>query len=196
VTIVTRLLNGLIVLTLTATPAATAEPTDFNIQRQFELPAHRALARARADSEGVPAPFTSDGCSGGLSSIWTIVSDRFPKFSKAHGEEPPWEKCCVIHDMAYHSAGASAAPEESFANRAIADQALRACVVETGKKRLSEIAELYGADEDTVGNAYRAIANAMYLAVRLGGAPCSGMPWRWGYGYPHCFVTPSDLVGR
>ena len=121
---------------------------------------------------------------------------HFPKFSKAHGEEPPWENCCVIHDMAYHSAGASAAPEQSFANRAIADQALRACVVETGKKRLSEIAELYGADEDTVGNAYRAIANAMYLAVRLGGAPCSGMPWRWGYGYPHCFVTPSDLVGR
>lgn len=192
----TRLLNGLIALALSATPAAAAEPSDFNIQRQFELPAHRALARARADSDGGPSKFTTDGCSGGLSSVWTVVADQFPDFSKAHGQEPPWEKCCVVHDMAYHSAGASTAPEQSFVNRAEADQALRDCVVRTGKDRLSEIAELYATDTDMVERAYRAIADAMYLAVRLGGGPCSGMPWRWGYGYRQCFITASDLAGR
>jgi hypothetical protein len=193
---VTRLPSSLIALVLWATPAAATEPSDFNIQRQFELPAHRALARARADGDGAPTPFTTDGCSGGLSSVWMVVSDQFPEFSKAHGKQPPWEQCCVVHDVAYHSAGASTAPEQSFANRAKADQELKECVVETGKTRLSEIAGLYGTDEDTVERAYRAIANAMYLAVRLGGVPCSGMPWRWGYGYRQCFVNAGDLAGR
>ena len=96
--------------------------------------------------------------------------------------------------MAYHSGGASLDPEKSFANRSIADGALRECVIGTGRKRLSEIADFYEVEEDEVDKAYRAIASAMYVAVRLGGAPCSGMPWRWGYGYPHCFVSPNDLV--
>ena len=194
--IVTRLHNGLIALVLFAMPAGAGEPSNLNIQRKFELPAHRALVRARADSKGVPAKFTTDGCSGGLSTIWSVVSNQFPGFSKAHGGEPPWEKCCVVHDTAYHSAGSSAVPERSFANRAEADQALRTCVVETGKTRQLEIAELYGTDADSVANAYRAIADAMYLAVRLGGGPCSGMPWRWGYGYRQCFVNANDLAGR
>lgn len=191
---VIRLLNGLVFLALSATPVATAEPIDVSIQRQIELPAHRALARDRGDSDNVLVPFTTDGCSGGLSSAWTIVADQLPAFAEAHGKEPPWEKCCVIHDMAYHSAGASLDPEKSFTNRTISDGALRECVIETGRKRLSEIADFYEVEEDAVDKAYRAIANAMYVAVRLSGAPCSGMPWRWGYGYPHCFVSPNDLV--
>ena len=111
-------------LCLSLTPATAGEPGDFDIQRQFELPAHRALARARADSGGMPGKFTSDGCSGGLSSAWMVVSDQFPEFAKAHGSQPPWEACCVIHDIAYHSAGASPNPEDSFENRLKADAAL------------------------------------------------------------------------
>ena len=33
---------------------------------------------------------------------------------------------------------------------------------------------------------YAAIAELMYRAVRIGGIPCSGLPWRWGYGWPEC----------
>ena len=84
-------------------------------------------------------------------------------------------------------------PETSLTNRAIADRKLRECVIETGKKRLSEIAAFYKVDSNTIGEAYRGIASSMYLAVRLGGAPCTGLPWRWGYGYPNCYVRPADL---
>ena len=192
----TRLLSALAAFALSAASAAAGEPAGFDIQRQFELPAHRALARARAEGDDAPGKFMTDGCSGGLSSVWTVVSDQFPDFSRAHGKEPPWEQCCVIHDIAYYSAGPSPIPEESFENRLKADEALKDCVVRTGKSRLSEIAERYGTDVDTVEHAYRAIANAMYLAVRLGGGPCSGMPWRWGYGYRQCFISAADLAGR
>jgi hypothetical protein len=37
-----------------------------------------------------------------------------------------------------------------------------------------------------VGFIYQGIADLMYRAVRLGGIPCSGLPWRWGYGWPAC----------
>jgi hypothetical protein len=117
-------------------------------------------------------------------------------FSKVHGNETPSGKCCVIHDTAYHSSGPSPIPEDSFENRLKADEALKDCVVRTGNSRLSEIAERYGTDVDTVEHPYRAIANAMFLAVRLGCGPCSGMPWRWGYGYRQCFVNAADLGGR
>ena len=33
---------------------------------------------------------------------------------------------------------------------------------------------------------HEAVASLMYRAVRLGGIPCSGLPWRWGYGWPEC----------
>ena len=34
-------------------------------------------------------PFTTDGCSGGLSDAWRVVADRFPAFAEAHREAPP-----------------------------------------------------------------------------------------------------------
>ena len=29
-------------------------------------------------------------------------------------------------------------------------------------------------------------ADMMYRAVRIGGGPCTGLPWRWGNGWPGC----------
>ncbi len=194
VNIVTRLLKGLVCLTLSATLLSAAEPVDLSTRRRIEILAHRALARTRTESDTTLSPFATDGCSGGLSSAWTIVAKQLPAFAKAHGQTPPWESCCAIHDIAYHSAGPTAEPKMSFTNRVNADRALRDCVIKTGKTRLSEIAKSYKVKEKAVADSYRAIAKAMYAAVRLGGAPCSGMPWRWGYGYPNCFVTPSDFV--
>ena len=31
-----------------------------------------------------------------------------------------------------------------------------------------------------------AIADLMYRAVRIGGVPCTGLPWPWDYGWPEC----------
>ena len=40
-------------------------------------------------------PFTTDGCSGGMSWAW----------NKLTGHAPPWEDACVEHDMAYWAGG-------------------------------------------------------------------------------------------
>ena len=37
-----------------------------------------------------------------------------------------------------------------------------------------------------LGLVYEVIGDLMYRAVRIGGIPCSGLPWRWGYGWPEC----------
>ena len=42
-------------------------------------------------------PFTTDGCSGGMSIIWRFIS----------GHNPPWEGACIIHDRAYWMGGCS-----------------------------------------------------------------------------------------
>jgi len=40
--------------------------------------------------------------------------------------------------------------------------------------------------EKQVMSLYESIAESMYTAVRLGGMPCTGLAWRWGYGWPAC----------
>jgi hypothetical protein len=44
----------------------------------------------------------------------------------------------------------------------------------------------YGIGEDDVRLLYNSLAEGMYGAVRIGGAPCTGLSWRWGYGWPNC----------
>lgn len=60
-------------------------------------------------------PFHSDGCSGGMTTLW----------EKFTGEPPPWNNCCIEHDRAYHRGGNRSA-------RLRADQNLRACVAAKG----------------------------------------------------------------
>jgi hypothetical protein len=167
----------------------TAEES--NVTRAFEMPAHRALMSIRADAE--LAAFETDGCSGGLSSSWRVVARNFPDFADAHDQIPPWENCCVIHDRAYHNAGAAETAEDSYDARLTADKTLESCVKRTGSLRVDEVAEHYDVQPETVEAAYETIAEAMYLAVRFGGGPCSGLPWRWGFGYSQCTVL--DAIG-
>jgi hypothetical protein len=159
------------------------------IQRDLELKAHRQLIQSLRKNGRRLSAFTTDGCSGGLSKAWRTVSDRFPAFAKAHEKTPPWEPCCITHDRSYHSAGGATEAHESYILRLSADQALRTCVLETGNKRSADLSTKYGLSEDQIHVAYEAIANAMFDAVRIGGFPCSGLAWRWGYGYPRCFRT-------
>lgn len=151
-----------------------------------EFEAHRALQRTR-DRDGVVLnDFTTDGCSGGQSMIWGFVADAFPGFKTRFQDLPPWESCCVTHDAAYHNAGASLTAFDSFQARLSADEALQSCVVETGKLDELGFAQAYDLTSQDVQAAYKSIARSMYYAVRLGGGPCTGLAWRWGYGYPNC----------
>nr|WP_255596676.1 hypothetical protein [Cognatishimia sp. MH4019] len=104
-------------------------------------------------------PFQSDGCSGGLSEVWSAL----PRELRA--DPLPFEACCVTHDRAYHAGGGEALPRGGYMARLAADRALQACVAQSGG---------------------RALADGMFQAVRLGGMPCSGLAWRWGYGRPAC----------
>lgn len=170
-----------------AIPAAAQEPPPSaaaRLERVLRMPSHRMLMRSIEG--GNLSEFATDGCSGGLSTAWQIVSGLFPGFAEVQGERPPWEPCCEAHDRVYHDAGGARTAQESFAARLGADRMLRQCVIETGAEHAPEIAALYGVTIEQADAAYAAVADAMFDAVRAGGAPCSGMPWRWGYGYPDC----------
>jgi hypothetical protein len=108
-------------------------------------------------------------------------------FQKAHGTKPPWESCCVDHDRTYHSGGVrSANVDRSFEARRKADLTLKACVIDTGKQRAPELIKEYNLSAAELEHLYNGIANLMYGAVRIGGMPCTDLPWRWGYGWPKC----------
>ncbi len=170
-----------VVFGLIAAPAMAQD-----IMRNIEMPAHRALFAQRGDVE--PIPFETDGCSGGLSASWRFVAETFPKFSALYEAHPPWEYCCVTHDHAYHNAGGASRAEESFEARLSADDTLRVCVKQHGEDNADEYAARYDMAPDQIRTAHSVTAEAMYTAVRLGGGPCSGLPWRWGFGYPGCSV--------
>ena len=167
---------------------ALAQESDVatDLQRTLEMPAHRSLQSVIADAENELSPFETDGCSGGMSWSWRVVADLFPDFEEAQGATPPWEACCVTHDRAYHDADGTTDAESSFTARLAADEKLRLCVVSQGESQVSDLANRYDVSEERIRFAYKMIGDAMYNAVRFGGAPCSGLPWRWGFGYPGC----------
>ena len=179
-------LRSLLALGLLAGPAGAQGWTEGAAARVVEGPAHAALMDVMAAPGTAPVPFETDGCSGGLSEAWRVVAGRFPDFAEAHRALPPWEGCCVTHDRAYHDAGGATDAEAGFDARLDADRALEACVVATGAGRVDALAGTYDVPPDRIEAAYDSIARAMFLSVRVGGAPCSGLPWRWGYGYPDC----------
>lgn len=156
------------------------------IGRWMELPQHQKLFRSIQDPAVTLAPFSTDGCSGGMSAIWQPVAQIIPSFEKNYVEAPPWETCCVTHDRAYHNADGTEGASQSFEARLKADEVLKQCVLEDGKDRRAAIAAEFSTRIETVDQVYELIANGMFQAVRLGGGPCSGLSWRWGYGYPSC----------
>jgi hypothetical protein len=180
--------KAVLVLLLLASGAKGQESSPgMALQRAIEMPAHRALISVVEKADGIPAPFSTDGCSGGLSAGWERAAEVFPGFSRRYKAHPPWEDCCIAHDAIYHRAGGAETPEESFDKRLASDLALQACVIDTGEQKMEVTMAETGLSEPVVRNAFLAIAGAMYNAVRLGGGPCSGLPWRWGYGFSRCF---------
>jgi hypothetical protein len=174
--------------------AAADDGAAAGLSHALEIRAHRWLAEVRSAPGTRLAPFTTDGCSGGMSSLWAFTAERFPAFADAHAGRPPWEGCCVAHDRIYHAAGfpTDPGPEAGYAARLAADEALQRCVVATVSERDDVLRDLYGMTASQVRFVYASIAAAMFHAVRVGGGPCTGLPWRWGYGYPHCWEVPGD----
>jgi hypothetical protein len=155
--------------------------------RDLELAQHEKLLKVKSLPGAVLAPFTTDGCSGGMSATWGMAAGIVANMSKRHGAVPPWEACCVAHDRLYH-AGPPAASDaaQSFDARLKADEALAQCVRQVAETRVTALSAEYGIGEGEVRTLYDGLAQAIYGAVRLGGAPCTGLSWRWGYGWPNC----------
>lgn len=167
-------------------PAGDA-PAIEALERQLELGRHARLARIKSAPDSRLADFTTDGCSGGLSAGWESLAAWLAEFRAVHGDRPPWEACCIAHDRLYHAGGPrDATPDDSFEARRSADLALRDCVIETGARRAQALSAQYHLTENQIAGIYAAVADLMYRSVRLGGIPCSDLPWRWGYGWPAC----------
>ncbi len=130
------------------------------------------------------APFTTDGCSGNISSAWnTSVKGLSHLFSDIDAryfdmQHIPFEDLCMAHDMLYH------AGEGGYLGRLRADNTLRDGILDYAQRDLTSIKERTGLDTDEAAlYLYELIAELVYHGVRLGGAPCSGQPYAWGYGY-------------
>ena len=162
---------------------AKADGTNNNLELSLQ---HRFQDRI-SSLDSVLAEFTSDGCSGGLSIGWNYFSRQAGFFRDRHGTRPPWENCCVEHDRAYHiGGGVGLTAAGSFSAREQADDELRECVLATEKERGDQLRAEYGLGDEEVEELYKTIAGSMHTAVRLGGMPCTGLSWRWGYGWPDC----------
>ncbi len=128
--------------------------------------------------------FKTDGCSGNVSKSWDVavskLSDLFPGFSEKYrdAQNIPFEAACVVHDQTYHLG------EGGYVARLEADNKLRRDIIEYGISNTKTIIARTNlkSDEEAIF-LYEAIAETVYLSVRVGGKPCNKMPYAWGFGY-------------
>jgi len=123
-----------------------------------------------------------------MSAGWAVFARGVPGAGVRIGQRPPWEPCCVDHDRAYWQGRG----EDGYRRRLAADRVLRQCVLDTARRQGDAWAEQLGLEHDELQRLMRQVAEAMYLAVRLGGGPCTGLPWRWGHGWPPCGEQDDD----
>jgi hypothetical protein len=179
---------GTFVLLICGMSAVRAQDASADaLEYRIEIGQHESVVETRRKSGATLSRFVSDGCSGGLSAGWALATATFPAIVRFHGNRPPRESCCVAHDRDYHQGGPpNGAAETSFNSRRLADAELRRCVITVGEDRIKDLAAAYGVSRDRITALYQSIAAVMYRAVRLGGAPCGRLPWRWGFGWPAC----------
>ncbi len=166
---------------LTGTSRAGTDALETAI-RPLEEPRMARLAQLQRHLQVPLHGFESDGCSGGLSSGWSLLARQIPQLADRLGDRPPWEACCVAHDRAYWRGPG----ENGYAHRLAADRKLRQCVLDTAAANREDWATRLGIAPARLDDLMTAVAQAMYLAVRVGGGPCTGLDWRWGYGWPEC----------
>jgi hypothetical protein len=181
-----RCLNILVLMAcLLPSLSLAADAVDHSIEqieRDLEVSRYQALAQVQADTHNQLAPFTTDGCSGGLSDGWRFLAKTLPAFKRKFGDKPPYESCCVEHDRAYWRGETV----HGFEQRQHADQALQQCVAQFGKVHRDAFAQEFHLSPAAIERNFRIVAALMYRAVRVGGRPCTQFSWRWGYGWPLC----------
>ena len=133
--------------------------------------------------------FETDGCSGNVSEAWTRIVKRMSGLSDnfanrySDARNIPFEYACIEHDLIYHKG------EGGYAARLQADNDLRSEIISYAINNVSEIMNRTGlnSEEETLF-LYEKIADAVFLAVRVAGGPCSGKHYAWGFGYGggHC----------
>lgn len=170
----------LFILVCLATFLASAS-ADEEIEQRFENYLLQQLASVQTDPNNLE-PFSTDGCSGGMSEGWDSLAQLLPSFRELYGKQPPWEECCIEHDRVYWRGEIS----DGYAKRKAADEVLEQCVRETGQKLTPKLMAEYDLDMEVISDGFNFAAEFMYAAVRVGGRPCSPFPWRWGYGWPAC----------
>lgn len=170
---------------LAAAPLVAGEPPLSRIDQQLETWRMQRLAQVQTDPAVEIEPFTTDGCSGGMSDAWLYMARWFPSFKARYGETPPWQDCCVQHDKLYWRG----ATDAGYERRLEADRALRQCVQQVGRTNSASLAEEHDLDREQVERGFEIASQLMYRAVRIGGEPCTVFPWRWGYGWPPCSLS-------
>jgi len=93
-------------------------------------------------------------------------------YNKLTGRQLPFRHCCVVHDEAYWYGGTKK-------QRKDADLLLMNCVAKHGRSKFGDVA-------------YWILSRVMYVAVRIGGSPKIGVPWRWEFGTRY---TVSKMFG-
>jgi hypothetical protein len=178
-------LQSILLMVALAPAGASAQNPVAEIADALEGQQMQRLASQQHRSGITIDAFNSDGCSGGMSSTWSYLADTLPGFDRYAGNKPPWEHCCVAHDRLYWRG----ATENGVVKRERADAELRQCVQHSGREQGDEIAKVLGLPKQDIIDVIDLTAEAMYQAVRLGGAPCTGLPWRWGHGWPECSAS-------
>lgn len=171
----------LIICFITTVPALAEESGVLSLEPVEKIAMER-LAKIQDDALYPELPFSSDGCSGGLSAGWKTLAEQLPAFAEELGETVPWEECCVAHDRLYWAGRA----DDGYQRRLSADRELRNCVKSVGRRDSPALSLLYDISTERIEEIFSLAAEAMYAAVRVGGVPCSGLPWRWGYAWPQC----------
>ncbi len=157
------------------------------LERQLELYRHQKLVQLKENPDNHINTFTTDGCSGGLSVGWEYLAETIETFDENFGQAPPWESCCITHDSIYHAGGErTLSGSESFEARKTADLQLMQCVQDIGLDKEKELTAQYDLSPKELHTLFTTISLLMYRAVRIGGIPCTSLPWRWGYGWPEC----------
>lgn len=152
----------------------------------------RLMQLSSVQARGNLKPFVSDGCSGFQSHNWQYLAKKLPAFARYFGHKPPWEACCIRHDRAYWRGDS----KNGYNKRKKADQALKQCVINSGRRLSPQLAIRFNLPETRLNQLFNLMAAMMYQSVRVGGLPCSLLPWRWGYGWQHCAFAPIDQNGK
>lgn len=119
-----------------------------------------------------------------MSNNWRLaikeISTHFDSFAAAYTDVAtiPFESDCLEHDRVYHQGVGG------YAGRLAADNQLRTAILTYSTHNTALIQARTGLNTPAEAiYLYELVAEVVYRGARLGGAPCTGEPYAWGFGY-------------